>query len=74
MAAFSHAGMILGWQEHLSSDEMPPRWMWELEEDLQRHFEELADARRSGRDFTPESAGSMMKNAYAEGRGRAATE
>jgi hypothetical protein len=66
--------MILSWQEHLSADEMPPRWMWELDEELARHFEKVKDARDSGQTMEPaESGAGMMKNALAEGRGRNAS-
>lgn len=67
--AVSHAVLILGWQENLLKSEMPPRWMWALDEDLTRHFERIAADRESGRESDPEDE-PMMHNEYARNRGR----
>lgn len=68
MMAVNHALMVLSWYEHLPSEEMPPKWMWSLGEELQEHFERVKENRNSGtRD---EDDGPMMKNEYARGRGR----
>lgn len=45
-SALSHAYLILSWQENLPEDEIPPRWMWHLDWELERHFEEVEIARR----------------------------
>lgn len=65
--AFAHAFTILGWQENLGEDEMPPEWMWALDEELEEWFEEVQMVRKekystggSG-DETP-----MMTNALAK--------
>lgn len=69
--ALSHAVMILGWQEHLLEAEMPPRWAWCLDEELNRHFERVKSDRDSGRDRDYDDAdGPMMQNEYARNRGR----
>jgi hypothetical protein len=44
-SAFDHALRILSWQENLPSDEMPPRWMWPLDWEIDQHFK-VVDARR----------------------------
>lgn len=72
--AIAHAGMILSWQENLTSDDMPPVWMWSLVEELNEYFDDLAVRRRSqggADDDDDEPAGGMVRNQYAKGRGRA---
>lgn len=39
--AITHAMTVLNWQEHLSSDEMPARWKWHLDWEMNDHFEWL---------------------------------
>lgn len=46
-SAISHAFLILNWQENLPEDEMPPRWMWHLDWELEQWFEEVDLARKS---------------------------
>ena len=36
--ALDHALTILAWQENLTSDEMPPMWMWHLDWELNDWF------------------------------------
>lgn len=67
--ALAHAVMILGWQENLLEGEMPPRWTWALDEELNRHFERVKADRDSGRDADSDD-GPMMTNEYAQDRGR----
>ena len=45
-AALDHAIRILAWQENLPSDEMPPRWMWNLDWELEDHFLKVDAERR----------------------------
>ena len=45
--AIEHALRILSWQENLPSDEMPPRWMWNLDWELDIHFKKISQERRS---------------------------
>lgn len=44
--AIEHALRILSWQENLPSDEMPPRWMWNLEWELDIHFKKVDKQRK----------------------------
>lgn len=70
--AISHARSIIAWQEHLTDDEMPPIWMWTLDEELERHFERIKERRKSGETgpIDDEEAGLIVHNEYARGRGR----
>jgi hypothetical protein len=64
---------ILGWFENIPSDDMPPRWMWHLTDELEQFFEELKERRKSGqpRDDDDDLApGQTIRNQYAKGRGR----
>jgi hypothetical protein len=65
--------MIIFWQENLLEKEMPPRWMWALDEELNRHFEHVKAKRSSDYDVDDDDdrpAGPMLQNEYARGRGR----
>lgn len=33
--------------ENLDSDEMPPRWMWHLDWELETHFKKVKEARET---------------------------
>jgi hypothetical protein len=68
MTAINHAIVILSWYEHLPSDEMPPRWMWHLNDELEQHFDMVKANRGNG--ATNDDDGPMMKNEYARDRGR----
>lgn len=46
MRAVNHAHVILGWQENLAKDETPPEWMWSLDDELEKWFDEVEEARR----------------------------
>lgn len=45
--AVGHANLILSWEENLSDDEMPPRWMWHLPWELKRHMKRVTAAREA---------------------------
>ena len=66
--------MILAWHENLPEEDMPPRWMWTLDEDLERHFEKVKDRRSAGisADDDDDDVGVVIRNDYAKGRGRGA--
>lgn len=46
-SAVDHALRILSWQENLPSDEMPPRWMWCLDWEIDKHFEVVESRRKT---------------------------
>jgi hypothetical protein len=67
--AIEHAYRILGWQENLVKDEMPPPWMWPHEEELEKWFDEVEASRKDkwgGSDA--EDGGPMMGNELAKGK------
>ena len=43
--AIDHALRIVNWQENLTEDEMPPKWMWHLDWELETHFEIIKSKR-----------------------------
>ena len=62
--------MILAWQENLPEDEMPPRWMWTLPDELNRHFRDVRARRKNPDGYDDEIDGPVIENEYAKGRGR----
>src|SRR5262249_757835 len=45
--AVNHAYTILAWQENLISDEIPPEWMWSLDDELEEWFEQVTEKRKA---------------------------
>lgn len=68
--AVSHALTVIGWQENLLSEEMPPEWMWPLTDELEEWFEAVSARRKDGtsRDDDLEDAPDMMQNTLTRGR------
>lgn len=71
-SSVEHALGILNWQENLSSEEMPPEWMWSLDHELEPWFERVTEEREEkcggGSDSRERSNGSgFMKNELTEG-------
>lgn len=46
-SAVDHALRVLSWQENLPGDEMPPRWMWTLDWEIDKHFTIVESKRKS---------------------------
>jgi hypothetical protein len=70
MMAVSHALNVIHWQENLLEEDMPPEWMWPLNDELDEWFDAV-DARRkegSGHDDDLTDAPDMMTNELARGR------
>lgn len=68
--AIEHAHRILDWQENLIKDEMPPRWMWPFEDELEIWFEEVErkrEERYGGKGGSDDSV-PMMSNELSKGR------
>jgi hypothetical protein len=73
--AWSFGLTVLGWQENLQEEEMPPRWMWHDSKALNEHFRELRRKWKSDGD-TEAPEGSLadaangqdvtLRNAYAK--------
>lgn len=75
MTAIEHANRVLNWQEHLDSKEMPPEWMWPLNDEISDWLEEVGRAKRekygvADDDDNDKDSGTMMSNEFAKGRGR----
>lgn len=67
MLVIDHSLRILNWQENLMDDEMPPKWMWHLDSELETHFAVIKEKRKSpssprSSDDTPDD---WEENAYA---------
>jgi hypothetical protein len=48
MQAVAHAQRILDWYQNLTSDEIPPSWMWPFDDLVSEWLDDVLDARRSG--------------------------
>lgn len=68
--AVSHALNVLSWQENLVDAEVPPEWMWPLNDELEAWFDAVEAQRkdRYGGDDDYEDAPDMMGNELARGR------
>lgn len=56
----AHANQILSWEENLSSDEMPPEWMWPLSWEVKRHMEKVVADRKA--KYETKSTGPNQKD------------
>jgi hypothetical protein len=73
MRAVNHAHVILAWQENLSKDEIPPEWMWALDDDLEKWFEEVEERREQKygpRDTSGDTVVPLMQNELTRKRRR----
>lgn len=72
-AAYEQATRILSWQENLTEDEVPPRWMWHLDWELDAWFldvkkrrdERFGNKPEEGYENTPESVAVWEDNEYS---------
>lgn len=65
MVAISHAHTVINWQENLPLKDMPMRWQWHLDHEIENHFEDL-EAARGGTSDSGELEAPMMRNALVE--------
>lgn len=68
--AVEHAFKILDWHENLLSEEIPPQWMWHLDDELEHWFDAVKkqrDEKYGGNNNSDESGGEVMENEYAKG-------
>jgi hypothetical protein len=66
MTAIDHALRILYWQENLIDDEMPDKWKWHLDSELETHFKVIKDKRNSGKGSSSSSEEEEWEdNAYS---------
>lgn len=54
--ALEQAHRVLSWQENLTDEEMPPRWMWHLDWELNAHFDSVKRKRDEKYGASPTSA------------------
>ena len=70
--AIEHAHLILGWQENLVSEEIPPRWMWAHDYELKQWFDEIRMAREEkyggDHDDDGDAGSEMMSNDLANAK------
>lgn len=67
--AINHAVRIISWMENYSEEEMPPKWMWHLEHELEPWFNSVKSKRDRDR-AGPEEAreeGEYMTNEFTAG-------
>lgn len=69
--AIEHAHRVLDWQENLSQDELPPRWMWPFETELEIWFEDVETKREAkyggSSGGSEDSSTPMMSNELTRG-------
>ena len=74
MRAVNHAHVVLSWQENLTEDEIPPEWMWSLDDELETWFDDVKEARKEkwggGRGRERDREVPMMQNELARNRRR----
>lgn len=68
MTAVNHCRTVHGWEDNLSGEEMPPRWMWPFPEELSEWFEEVQMARDKKYNINSnsddDSGSDMAKNTF----------
>lgn len=66
MTSLDHALRILNWQENLMDDEMPERWKWHLDSEIETHFKLIKDKRTySSGSSDSSSEDDWDENAYS---------
>lgn len=67
-----HALSVLNWQENLLPNDLPPRWMWHLDHELERWFDAIkAERDRPMSSPSGEREAPMMINTlHPRNRGR----
>jgi hypothetical protein len=67
MTAIEHGQKVISWYENLPEEEIPPRWMWPLDHELETWFLEMKRIREAGASMSsPDDQDSeMMENEFA---------
>ncbi len=63
--------MVVTWEQHYTSEEMPPEWMWPFPEELNLWFEDVKaarDERMAGGGKDDDDEGEMVENDLAPPR------
>lgn len=66
----SWAMTIISWQDNMLKEDVPPRWMWALDDELVKHFERIRDRRDDDDRDDDKPSGPMLVNEHAKTRGR----
>lgn len=45
IVALDHAVRVISWMENLAKDEMPPKWKWHLDWEIESHFLKVEEDR-----------------------------
>jgi hypothetical protein len=65
IVALDQAITITNWLDNLSSDELPPRWMWHLDWELEIHFEKVKAERDKKYGLNTTQGDDWVENEYA---------
>ena len=65
ISAIEHGQKVISWHENLPESEIPPRWMWPLDHELEIWFVEMKRLRDAGTSETPGENVEMMENEFA---------
>lgn len=63
--AIDHASNVNTWFSNCTESEMPPRWMWPFDSEINEWFDEVQLARQSGSTNNDADSEDMMVNEYA---------
>lgn len=59
LRVIEHAGTVLIWHENLPQEDIPPSWMWPLQDQLDLHFK-MVDDKRDGDSGSSDEAGTAV--------------
>lgn len=69
LRTISHANKVLDWHENLSSDDIPPEWMWPFDDLLEEWFEDVKASHKAGSsEVDNRTVVPMMSNDLAKDR------
>lgn len=68
MRAITHASKVLDWYENLEEKHIPPEWMWQFDERLHEHFEQVRAESEKPEDRDDRTVVPLMENEEAQGR------
>jgi hypothetical protein len=68
--AIEHAYKVVNWHENMLEEEIPPKWMWGLDWELETWFIEVKRVRENryssgGGSDTTEGDGEILENEYS---------
>lgn len=63
--AIDHSYRVISWLENYQEEEIPPKWMWHLEWEIEPWFEEVNRARKSQYSSSGDEESPMEQNELA---------